>query len=197
MKFRKACCELRAWRRLITRLARKYFRVSKISWFNLAQLIKYGKTLFIFQSLVLLILLISEVSFWTSTLSVIVLTLQIIAGSSLLLTFANKSEFAWQEIVGLGIVLGSILTFGFDQIFRNTPIAIFAWSIPVILCPLVFWRYLNKSEEKLHISVSTRAELTVLFAAAFLILATEWFWPLPLAIMLLAKRVNQKESQQN
>ena len=152
----------------------------------MAQLIKFGKTLFIFLSLVLLILLISEVSFWTSTLSVIVLTLQIIAGSSLLLTFANKSEFAWQEIVGLGIVLGSILTFGFDQIFRNTPIASFAWSIPVVLCPSVFWRYLNKSEEKSHISVSTRTELTILFAAAFLILATEWFWPLPLAIMLLA-----------
>ena len=153
---------------------------------NLAQLIKFGKTLFIFQSLVLLILLISEVNIWTSTLSVIVLTLQIIAGSSLLLTFVNKSEFTWQEIVGLGIVLGSILTFGFDQIFRNTPIAIFAWSIPVILSPLVFWRYLNKSEEKFRISVSTRAELTILFAAAFLILATEWFWPLPLAIMLIA-----------
>ena len=152
----------------------------------MAQLIKHGKTLLIFQSLVLLILLISEVNFWTSTLSVIVLTLQIIAGSSLFLIFANKSEFAWQEIVGLGIVLGSILTFGFDQILRNTPIASFAWAIPVIFCPLIFWRGLDKSGARFRISFSTRAELTVLFAAAFLILATEWFWPLPLAIMLLA-----------
>ena len=152
----------------------------------MAQLIKHGKTLLIFQSLVVLILLISEVNFWTSTLSVILLTLQIIAGSSLFLIFANKSEFAWQEIVGLGIVLGSILTFGFDQILRNTPIASFAWSIPVIFCPLIFWRGLDKSEARFHITFSTRTELTVLFAAAFLILATEWFWPLPLAIMLLA-----------
>ena len=152
----------------------------------MAQLIKHGKTLLIFQSLVLFILLISEVNFWTSTLSVIVLTLQIIAGSSLFLTFANKSEFAWQEIVGLGIVLGSILTFGFDQILRNTPIASFVWAIPVIFCPLIFWRSLDKSGARFRISFSTRAELTVLFAAVFLILATEWFWPLPLAIMLLA-----------
>ena len=152
----------------------------------MAQLIKHGKTLLIFQSLVLLILLISEVNFWTSTLSVILLTLQIIAGSSLFLIFANKSEFAWQEIVGLGIVLGSILTFGFDQILRNTPIASFAWAIPVIFCPLIFWRGLDKSGARFRISFSTRAELIVLFAAAFLILATEWFWPLPLAIMLLA-----------
>jgi len=152
----------------------------------LAQLIKHGKTLLIFQSLVLLILLISEVNFWTSTLSVILLTLQIIAGSSLFLIFANKSKFAWQEIVGLGIVLGSMLTFGFDQILRNTPIASFAWAIPVIFCPLIFWRGLDKSGARFRISFSTRAELTVLFAAAFLILATEWFWPLPLAIVLLA-----------
>ena len=152
----------------------------------MAQLIKHGKTLLIFQSLVLLILLISEVNFWTSTLSVIVLTLQIIAGSSLFLTFANKSEFAWQEIVGLGIVLGSILTFGFDQILRSTQIESFARSIPVIFCPLIFWRGLDKSGARFHITFSTRTELTVLFAAAFLILATEWFWPLPLAIMLLA-----------
>jgi hypothetical protein len=61
----------------------------------LAQLIRFGKTLFIFQLLVLLILLISEVNLWTSTLSVIMLTLQIVAGNSLLLTFVNKSEFTF------------------------------------------------------------------------------------------------------
>ncbi|MFM8249279.1 MAG: hypothetical protein ACKOAE_08520, partial [Acidimicrobiaceae bacterium] len=157
-----------------------------MGWFSLAQLIKFCKTIFFFQSLVFPILLISEVNLWTSTLSVFVLTLQIIAGSSLFLTFVNKSEFTWQEIIGLGIVLGSILTFGFDQIFRNTPIASFAWSIPVVLCPLVFWCYQTKSEEKLRISIFTLADLPILVAAVFLILATEWFWPLPLAILFMA-----------
>lgn len=157
-----------------------------MSWLSLAQLIKFCKTIFFFQSLVFPILLISEVNLWTSTLSVFVLTLQIIAGSSLFLTFVNKSEFTWQEIIGLGIVLGSILTFGFDQIFRNTPIASFAWSIPVVLCPLVFWCYQTKSKEKLYISIFTLPDLTILVAAVFLILATEWFWPLPLAILFMA-----------
>ena len=93
-------------------------------------------TVLLLASAVFIALLISEVPPKIAAIALLIIVLQILAGGSFLSMFVHKSHLTWKEFCGVGLALGSLLTFGFDQIFRNTDISGFAWTLPILFLPL-------------------------------------------------------------
>ena len=142
--------------------------------------------LMLLTSAVFFALLISGVPLKVAAIALLIVVLQILAGGSFLTMFVYKSHLTWKEFCGVGLAIGSLLTFGFDQIFRNTAISGFAWTLPILFLPLSIWR----SRLKIDVTIARNdlivTELAAISATVLLILSPEWFWPLPLALMLIA-----------
>ena len=143
-------------------------------------------TVMLLATAVFVALLISEVPPKIAAIAVLIAVLQIFAGGSLLSLFVYKSHLTWKEFCGLGLAIGSLLTFGFDQMFRNTVFSSFAWTIPILFFPLSIW----KSRLKIDVTIARNdlitTEMLAISATVLLILSPEWFWPLPLALSLIA-----------
>ena len=131
-------------------------------------------------------LLISGVPLEVAAIALLIAVLQTLAGGSFLAIFINKTRLTWQEFCGVGLALGSLLSIGFDQVFRNTVISGFAWTLPLLFLPLCVWR----SELKIDLTATRNdlinTELLAISATVLLILSPEWFWPLPFALFLIA-----------
>ena len=131
-------------------------------------------------------LLISGVPLEVAAIALLIAVLQTLAGGSFLAIFINKTRLTWQEFYGVGLALGSLLSFGFDQVFRNTVISGFAWTLPLLFFPLCVWR----SDLKIDLTATRKdlinTELLAISATVLLILSPEWFWPLPSALFLVA-----------
>jgi hypothetical protein len=143
-------------------------------------------TVMLLASGVFVALLISGVPLKIATIALLIVVLQILAGGSFLSLFVRKSHLTWKEFCGVGLALGSLLTFGFDQIFRNTDISSFAWTLPILFLPLSIW----KSRLKIDVTIARNdlitTDLLAILATMLLILSPEWFWPLPLALLGIA-----------
>ncbi len=137
-------------------------------------------------SAVFVALLISGVPLKVAVIALLIVVLQALAGGSFLSIFVCKSHLTWKEFCGVGLAIGSLLTFGFDQIFRNTAISSFAWTLPILFLPLSIW----KSRLKIDVTIARNdlitTELLAISATVLLMLSPEWFWPLPLALLLIA-----------
>ena len=142
--------------------------------------------LMLLTSAVFFALLISGVPLKVAAIALLIVVLQILAGGSFLTMFVYKSHLTWKEFCGVGLAIGSLLTFGFDQIFRNTAISGFAWTLPILFLPLSIWRSRLKIDVTIARNDLTVTELAAISATVLLILSPEWFWPLPLALMLIA-----------
>ena len=131
-------------------------------------------------------LLISGVPLEVAAIALLIAVLQTLAGGSFLAIFINKTRLTWQEFYGVGLALGSLLSIGFDQVFRNTVISGFAWTLPLLFLPLCVWR----SDLKIDLTATRKdlinTELLAISATVLLILSPEWFWPLPFALFLIA-----------
>ena len=143
-------------------------------------------TVLLLASALFIALLISEVPPNIAAVALLIVVLQILAGGSFLSMFVHKSHLTWKEFCGVGLALGSLLTFGFDQIFRNTDISSIAWTLPILFLP---WSIL-KSRLEINVKIVRNdlitTELLTISAAVLLILSPEWFWPLPLALLVIA-----------
>ncbi|MCX6535532.1 MAG: hypothetical protein NT119_03130 [Actinobacteria bacterium] len=137
-------------------------------------------------SAVFIALLISGVPLKIATIALLIVVLQIFAGGSFLAMFVYKSHLTWKEFCGVGLAIGSLLTFGFDQVFRNTTISSFAWILPILFFPLSIWKSRLKIDVTIARNYLITTEFFVIWATALLILSPEWFWPLPLALLLIA-----------
>ena len=131
-------------------------------------------------------LLISAVPLNIALISVLILVIQIFAGGSFLTLFTKKTQLSWQEFCGAGIAIGSLLTFGVDQIFRTTVISNFAWIVPILFFPLAITRKKFKFDTALVKNFSKSTEMLPIFAAMLLMLSAEWFWALPVALFLIS-----------
>ena len=131
-------------------------------------------------------LLISGVPLKVATIALLIVILQTLAGGSFLAIFINKTHLTFKEFCGIGLALGSFLTFGLDQVFRNTAVSSFAWALPILFLPFCIWR----SKLKIDITSTRNYLITTdslaISATVLLILSPEWFWPLPLALLLIA-----------
>ena len=131
-------------------------------------------------------LLLAAVPLKVAMISVLILVIQIFAGGSFLTLFTKKTQLSWQEFCGAGIAIGTLLTFGLDQIFRNTAISSFAWLAPILFLPFAISRQKIKFDATLVKNSSFLVEMLPIFAAVFLMLSAEWFWTLPVALFLIA-----------
>ena len=142
--------------------------------------------LLLFAGAVLIALLISGVPIKVAAIALLIAILQIFAGGSFLALFINDSQLTWREFYGIGLAVGSLLTFGFDQIFRNTAIASFAWTLPILFLPLSLSKSLLKVDLTAAQNKIVATELLTIAATVLFILSPEWFWPLPFALFLMA-----------
>ncbi|NBR99798.1 MAG: hypothetical protein EBT42_05415, partial [Actinobacteria bacterium] len=137
-------------------------------------------------SVVFIALLISGVPPKIATVALLIAVLQILAGGSFLSMFVYRSHLTWKEFCGVGLAIGSLLTFGFDQIFRNTAISSFAWTLPILFFPLSIWKSRLKIDVTIARSDLITTDLLAILATVLLILSPEWFWPLPLALLVIS-----------
>ena len=137
-------------------------------------------------SAAILALLVAAVPLKVAVISVLILVIQIFAGGSFLTLFTKKTQLSLQEFCGAGIAFGTLLTFGLDQIFRNTFISSFVWLAPILFLPLAISRQKIKFDATLVKNSSFLVEMLPIFAAVFLMLSAEWFWTLPVALFLIA-----------
>ena len=143
-----------------------------------------GKIIGVLLVALLTLLLISEVKIGLAVIATTIFALQIVAGASCLVLCTRKLSFTWQELAGFGLAIGSLLTFGFDQVFRTTAISGMAWLIPVLILPLITFQKIRSDKRVLSIEQPVSIDILLILAATLFIVATEWFWPLPIAIFL-------------
>ena len=149
---------------------------------------KVPKVFFGFFAVLLFGLVVADTPIKVALVSTGFIAVQILTGGLIFVALSNKTDLSWQEFCGLGLVIGSLLTIALDQIFRQTFIADYAWVLSL------FTMLLIPKSKKFFLSVATdqtqtRTRLTdllIILAAGFLFISSDWFWALPLVVLIIA-----------
>jgi len=149
---------------------------------------KVPKVFFGFFAVLLFGLVVADTPIKVALVSTGFIAIQILTGGLIFVALSNKTDLSWQEFCGLGLVIGSLLTIALDQIFRQTFIADYAWVLSL------FTMLLIPKSKKFFLSVATdltqtRTRLTdllIILAAGFLFISSDWFWALPLVLLIIA-----------
>jgi hypothetical protein len=147
---------------------------------------KVLKVFFGFFAVLLFSLAVADTPINVSLIATGFIAVQILVGGLIFISLSNKTDLLWQEFCGLGLVIGSLFTIALDQIFRQTFIAKYAWMISLLAILLLpkskeFFQSLAKEETQTRIT-----NLLIIFASGFLFISTDWFWALPLVILVIS-----------
>ncbi|MGA0105796.1 MAG: hypothetical protein ACO3JO_01600 [Ilumatobacteraceae bacterium] len=147
---------------------------------------KVPKVFFGFFAVLLFGLIVADTPIKVALVSTGFITVQILVGGLIFVALSNKTDLSWQEFCGLGLVIGSLLTIALDQIFRQTFIADYAWALSlltILLIPKSKEFFLSFAKEQ----TQTRfTDLLIILGAGFLFISSDWFWALPLVILIIA-----------
>lgn len=147
---------------------------------------KVPKVFFGFFAVLLFGLIVADTPIKVALVSTGFITVQILVGGIIFVALSNKTDLSWQEFCGLGLVIGSLLTIALDQIFRQTFIADYAWALSlltILLIPKSKEFFLSFAKEQ----TQTRfTDLLIILGAGFLFISSDWFWALPLVILIIA-----------
>ena len=149
---------------------------------------KVPKVFFGFFAVLLFGLVVADTPIKVALVSTGFIAVQILTGGLIFVALSNKTDLSWQEFCGLGLVIGSLLTIALDQIFRQTFIADYAWVLSL------FTMLLIPKSKKFFLSVATEqtqtrtrlTDLLIILAAGFLFISSDWFWALPLVVLIIA-----------
>ena len=149
---------------------------------------KVPKVFFGFFAVLLFGLVVADTPIKVALVSTGFIAIQILTGGLIFVALSNKTDLSWQEFCGLGLVVGSLLTIALDQIFRQTFIADYAWVLSL------FTMLLIPKSKKFFLSVATQqtqtrtrlTDLLIILAAGFLFISSDWFWALPLVVLIIA-----------
>ena len=149
---------------------------------------KVPKVFFGFFAVLLFGLVVADTPIKVALVSTGFIAIQILTGGLIFVALSNKTDLSWQEFCGLGLVVGSLLTIALDQIFRQTFIADYAWVLSL------FTMLLIPKSKKFFLSVATEqtqtrtrlTDLLIILAAGFLFISSDWFWALPLVVLIIA-----------
>ena len=149
---------------------------------------KVPKVFFGFFAVLLFGLVVADTPIKVALVSTGFIAVQILTGGLIFVALSNKTDLSWQEFCGLGLVVGSLLTIALDQIFRQTFIADYAWVLSL------FTMLLIPKSKKFFLSVATEqtqtrtrlTDLLIILAAGFLFISSDWFWALPLVVLIIA-----------
>ncbi|MFM9002394.1 MAG: hypothetical protein ACKOKA_02040 [Acidimicrobiaceae bacterium] len=147
---------------------------------------KAPKVFFGFFAVLLFGLIVSDTPIKVALVSTGFIAIQILVGGLIFVALSNKTGLSWQEFCGLGLVIGSLLTIALDQIFRKTFIADYAWTLSLLTILLI-----PKSKEFFPSVVTEKTQirltdLLIILGAGFLFISSDWFWALPLVILIIA-----------
>jgi hypothetical protein len=147
---------------------------------------KVPKVFFGFFAVLLFGLIVADTPIKVALVSTGFIAVQILVGGLIFVALSNKTNLLWQEFCGLGLVIGSLLTIALDQIFRQTFIADYAWALSlltILLIPKSKEFFLSFAKEQ----TQTRfTDLLIILGAGFLFISSDWFWALPLVILIIA-----------
>jgi hypothetical protein len=147
---------------------------------------KVPKVFFGFFTVLLFGLIVAYTPIKVALVSTGFIAVQILVGGLIFVALSNKTDLSWQEFCGLGLVIGSLLTIALDQIFRQTFIADYAWALSlltILLIPKSKEFFLSFAKEQ----TQTRfTDLLIILGAGFLFISSDWFWALPLVILIIA-----------
>ena len=145
---------------------------------------KVPKVFFGLFAVLLAALILADTPLRVSVISAAFLSLQILIGGLFFVALSNKTDLTWQEFCAVGLVFGSLLTIALDQLFRQTFFADFAWMLSLLaLLAIPKSKELFKNFEVKNVDTQL-AELLFILSAGYLIIASDWFWALPLAIVI-------------
>ena len=151
---------------------------------------KVPKVFFGFFAVLLFGLVVADTPIKVALVSTGFIAVQILTGGLIFVALSNKTDLSWQEICGLGLVIGSLLTIALDQIFRQTFIADYAWVLSLftmLLIPKSKKFFLSVATEQTQTQTQTRlTDLLIILAAGFLFISSDWFWALPLVVLIIA-----------
>ncbi|MFZ9456237.1 MAG: hypothetical protein ACO27B_02310 [Ilumatobacteraceae bacterium] len=147
---------------------------------------KVPKVFFGFFAVLLFGLIVADTPIKVALVSTGFIAVQILVGGLIFVALSNKTDLSWQEFCGLGLVIGSLLTIALDQIFRQTFIADYAWALSlltILLIPKSKEFFLSFATEKTQTRLT---DLPIILGAGFLFISSDWFWALPLVILIIA-----------
>ena len=147
---------------------------------------KVPKVFFGFFAVLLFGLIVADTPIKVALVSTGFIAVQILVGGLIFVALSNKTDLSWQEFCGLGLVIGSLLTIALDQIFRQTFIADYAWALSlltILLIPKSKDFFLSFATEKTQTRLT---DLLIILGAGFLFISSDWFWVLPLVILIIA-----------
>ena len=147
---------------------------------------KVPKVFFGFFAVLLFGLIVGDTPIKVALVSTGFIAIQILVGGLIFVALSNKTDLSWQEFCGLGLVIGSLLTIALDQIFRQTFIADYAWALSlltILLIPKSKEFFLSFATEKTQTRLT---DLLIILGAGFLFISSDWFWALPLVILIIA-----------
>ena len=151
---------------------------------------KVPKVFFGFFAVLLFGLVVADTPIKVALVSTGFIAVQILTGGLIFVALSNKTDLSWQEFCGLGLVVGSLLTIALDQIFRQTFIADYAWVLSLftmLLIPKSKKFFLSVATEQTQTQTRTRlTDLLIILAAGFLFISSDWFWALPLVVLIIA-----------
>ena len=151
---------------------------------------KVPKVFFGFFAVLLFGLVVADTPIKVALVSTGFIAIQILTGGLIFVALSNKTDLSWQEFCGLGLVIGSLLTIALDQIFRQTFIADYAWVLSLftmLLIPKSKKFFLSVATEQTQTQTRTRlTDLLIILAAGFLFISSDWFWALPLVVLIIA-----------
>lgn len=151
---------------------------------------KVPKVFFGFFAVLLFGLVVADTPIKVALVSTGFIAVQILTGGLIFVALSNKTDLSWQEFCGLGLVIGSLLSIALDQIFRQTFIADYAWVLSLftmLLIPKSKKFFLSVATEQTQTQTRTRlTDLLIILAAGFLFISSDWFWALPLVVLIIA-----------
>ncbi|NDB04083.1 MAG: hypothetical protein EBY38_10540, partial [Flavobacteriaceae bacterium] len=139
-----------------------------------------------FFAVLLFGLIVADTPIKVALVSTGFIAVQILVGGLIFVALSNKTDLSWQEFCGLGLVIGSLLTIALDQIFRQTFIADYAWALSlltILLIPKSKEFFLSFAKEQTQTRLT---DLLIILGAGFLFISSDWFWALPLVILIIA-----------
>jgi len=147
---------------------------------------KVPKVFFGFFAVLLFGLIVADTPIKVALVSTGFIAVQILVGGLIFVALSNKTDLSWQEFCGLGLVIGSLLTIALDQIFRQTFIADYAWALSlltILLIPKSKEFFLSFAKEQTQTRLN---DLLIILGAGFLFISSDWFWALPLVVLIIA-----------
>ena len=139
-----------------------------------------------FTTLIFTALLLAETSPRVAIISAVFVSFQAFVGGLIFNALSKQMKITWFEFCGMGLVIGSLLTVGLDQVFRTTFIADFSWAFSVVFLLLIPKK--EDASDGLNLSnyPQTIHDSFFVLGASFLFVSTDWFWALPVAIFFIA-----------